>query len=426
MKKLVIAAFLLIPVGLFSVEKVQFPESFTNGWDEYIGKMVQITTPLYVCGNYYDSLILSPQRLYVPEEHAYGLAEGDSTQYWAIKTANRENSLRLSCKITNYKVRTGAMLKKLTARVVAPGKLVTGYAPTFLNNKPEAKPKMPKDGLLICAANIQNYFYDLGGYAHPKTTKAQQTLQTEKICKAFEQIGADIYAVCEIQKGDSAAQMLVNAMNAKAKKAVYAYVSQEWSNADTISCGYIYRQDRVRPYGDMQHAYNNKSNHYHYRLIACGFEEIASGERFVLNINHLRSKRGTGQESNEKRMANMDSLLVMLDKIEQEQVFGDSDVLLVGDYNCYAQEQPIQTLVKAGYEDMIVRHAPIEYSYVYYSESGCLDRVFASPSMAKHVKKVAIYHLNADYFYSRGYKRGLDNTMFRYADHDPILISVKL
>ena len=426
MKKVLVVIILLISSRLYAIEKVRFPESFTNGWDAYVGKMVQITTPLYVCGNYYDSLILSPERLYVPEEKAYGLADGDSTLYWKIKNANRQNTLRLSCKITNYKVRTGAMVKNLQARVVAPGKLVTGTTPKFVNNKPEPKPKMEKGGLLICAANIQNYFYNLGGYAQRKTTKEQQTLQTLKICKAFKQIDADIYALCEIQKGDSAAQMLVDAMNAMRKKELYAYVSHGWSNGDTISCGYIYRKDKVRPCGDVQYAYQDKRSHYHFRLMACGFEEIASGEKFVLNINHLRSKRGTGMESNEKRMANVDSLLLMLDRVEREQVFGDSDVLLVGDYNAYTQEEPIQTLVRAGYEDVLMRDDSTGYSYVYQSEAGYLDRVFASESMAKQVKQVAVYHLNADYFYSRGFKRGLDDTMYRYSDHDPILIRVKL
>jgi predicted extracellular nuclease len=409
-----------------AVEKVEFPAFFEGGWDKYVGKVVQITTPLYVCGNNYDSLILAPERLYVPEEHALGLADGDSTQYWAIKKANRENSLRLSCKISNYKVRTGAMVKNLTARVVSPGKLVTGATPKFLGNKPEAKPKMPKNGLLICAANIQNYFFDLGGYAQRKTTKKQQQMQTEKICKAFQQIDADIYALCEIQRGDSAPQMLVNAMNTMAKKDKYAYVSDGWDNQDMIACGYIYRKDRVRAYGEMVHGYADTASHYHYRLVAMGFEEVSTGEKFVLNINHLRSKRGTGAESNEKRMANVDSLLVMLDKIEGEQMFDDADILLVGDYNSYAQEEPIQTIVRAGYADMIVRDDSTSYSYVYHSEAGCLDRVFASETMAKQVQKVAVYHVNTDYFYSRGFKRGLDNTMFRYADHDPILIHVKL
>lgn len=409
-----------------AIEKVEFPASFEAGWEQYVGKMVQITTPLYVCGNYYDSLILATERLYVPEEKAVGLADGDSTQYWAIKKSNREKIISLSCNIRNYEVRTGAVVKNLQARVVAPGKLVTGATPKFMGNKPETKPKMPKNGLLVCAANIQNYFYDLGGYAQRKTTKKQQAMQTLKICKAFKQIDADIYALCEIQKGDSAAQMLVDAMNKIAKKERYVYVSHGWSNSDMISCGYIYRMDKVRPYGDLQYAYKDTTSHYRYRLMACGFEEIASGERFVLNINHLRSKRGTGAESNEKRMANVDSLLVMLDKIEQEQLFGDSDVLLVGDYNAYTQEEPIQTLVRAGYADMVMRDDSMGYSYVYHSEAGYLDRVFASETMAKQVKKVAVYHLNADYFYSRGFKRGLDDTMYRYADHDPILIRVEL
>ena len=425
MRKIVLLLAIFFTSSLLAVEKVQFPASFANGWEPYIGKMVQITTPLYVCGNYYDSLILAPERLYVPEERATGLAEGDSTAYWAIKQANRAQIISLTCNIRNYEVRTGAVLKNLTARVVAPGKLVTGATPKFQNNKPEPKPKMPK-GLLVCAANIQNYFYDLGGYAHPNTTKEQQDIQTEKISKALTHINADIYAICEIQKGDSAAEMLVRAMNERVRKVHYAYVPQGWSNGDTISCGYIYRTDRVRPYGNLQYGYHDPSNHYHYRMVACGFEEIKSGERFVLNVNHLRSKRGTGDESNAKRMVNIDSLLVMLNKIEQEQLFGDADILLVGDYNCYTQEQPIQTLIQAGYEDILMRYDSTGYSYVYHSEAGYLDRAFASPTMAAQVKAVHPYHLNADYFYSRGYKRRLDKTMFRYADHDPILISIQL
>lgn len=426
MRNTIFVVALLCSAMLSAIEKVQFPESFAEGWEPYIGKMVQITTPLYVCGNYYDSLILSPERLYVPEERALGLAEGDSIEYWTIHRANRANSLRLSCRITNYKVKTGAVVKNLKARVVAPGRLVTGATPTFSANRPEPMPKMPKNGLLICAANIQNYFYDLGGYAHPKTTKEQQALQTEKIVKAFVHMNADVYALCEIQKGDSAPQMLVDALNKEVKKERFAYVSQGWSNGDTLSCGYIYRTDRVRPYGDLQYAYHDTNNLYHYRLVACGFEELSSGERFVLNINHLRSKRGMSEESNSKRMVNVDSLLVMLDKIEKEQVFGDTDVLLVGDYNSYVYEQPIQTIVQAGYADMVMQYDSTGYSYVYHSEAGYLDRVFASPSMATQVKMVGAYHLNTDYFYSRGYKRGLDNTMFRYSDHDPVLIRVQL
>ena len=60
MRKIVLLLAIFFTSSLLAVEKVQFPASFANGWEPYIGKMVQITTPLYVCGNYYDSLILAP------------------------------------------------------------------------------------------------------------------------------------------------------------------------------------------------------------------------------------------------------------------------------------------------------------------------------------------------------------------------------
>lgn len=426
MRKYIFVLYILCSLHLAAVEKVVFPDSFVNGWEPYIGKMVEISNPMVVCGNYYDSLILAPERLYVPEEHATGLAQGDSTTYYQIRQRNRQQMISLSCRISNYQVRTGAIVKRLTAKVVAPGKLVTGKTPKFHNNQPEARPKMPKGGLLICATNIQNYFYHLGGYAQRKTTIKQQQMQTLKISKALTHIQADIYAICEIQRGDSAPQMLVNAMNTIAKTDRYAYVQNGWENQDMISCGYIYRKDRVRPYGEMMHAYADTTNHYHYRLIALGFEQISSGQRFVLNINHLRSKRGTGAESNDKRMANVDSLLQMLSSIQQERIFQDQDILLVGDYNSYTQEQPIQSIIQAGYIDVLMQHDPKGYSYVYQSLSGYLDRVFASLTMSKQITTIRPYHLNADYFYSRGFKRGLDNTIFRYADHDPILIHLQL
>lgn len=426
MRKIILVALIILCTRVSAVVKVTFPDSFANGWDPYIGQTVEFTNPLYVCGNYYDSLILSTERLYVPEEHSIGLAQGDSTSYWDIYQNNRSKMLKLSCKITNYQVRTGCTIKKLTAKVVAPGKLVTGATPKFTNNKAEPMPKMPKGGLLICATNIQNYFFDLGGYAQRKTTVKQQEMQTVKISKALTHINADIYAICEIQRGDSAPQMLVTAMNQLAKKEIYAYVSDGWNNQDMISCGYIYRKDKVRPYGELLHGYADTASHYHYRMIALGFEEIASGERFILNINHLRSKRGTGAESNEKRMANVDSLMVMLNRIKEQNIYQDEDILLVGDYNSYTQEQPLQTIINAGYSDVLMQYAPKGYSYVYHSWSGYLDRVFASPTMSTQVTQVQPYHLNADYFYSRGFKRGLDDTMFRYADHDPILIHIQL
>ena len=187
----------------------------------------------------------------------------------------------------------------------------------------------------------------------------------------------------------------------------------------------------MRPYAEWISAYSAVTSHYHTRLIAQGFELLdkngqPTGKKLIVNVNHFKSKRAGRQaySTHMRRLANTDSLLIMLPKAVER--FEDSDILLLGDYNCYTQEQPIQTLTQAGHEDILMQYDSTGYSYVYHSEAGYLDRAFASPTMAAQVKAVHPYHLNADYFYSRGYKRRLDKTMFRYADHDPILISIQL
>ena len=106
--------------------------------------------------------------------------------------------------------------------------------------------------------------------------------------------------------------------------------------------------------------------------------------------------------------------------------FGDSDVLLLGDYNCYTYEQPIQTIVRAGYEDMLQVYCPDDYSYSYKGEIGYLDRCFASPSMAAQVILVRPWHVNADWYYQHAAYRQKDKSHHRYADHDPIIVDVKL
>ena len=40
MRKTIFIAALLFSTVLSAIEKVQFPESFVNGWEPYVGKMV--------------------------------------------------------------------------------------------------------------------------------------------------------------------------------------------------------------------------------------------------------------------------------------------------------------------------------------------------------------------------------------------------
>ena len=61
---------------------------------------------------------------------------------------------------------------------------------------------------------------------------------------------------------------------------------------------------------------------------------------------------------------------------------GDPDFLLLGDYNAYAMEDPIDVLVNAGYVDLLDVFNPDDvYTYVFGGQTGYLDYGFASASM---------------------------------------------
>ena len=108
MMRKIIVVFLISVLSVsftHAITRVSLKEIETNGWEMYVGKQVQITTPLYVCGVYYDSLVLSPERLFVAEENAEGLSKGDSTMYYELKRKNELLSIRLSAKYSAYKIR---------------------------------------------------------------------------------------------------------------------------------------------------------------------------------------------------------------------------------------------------------------------------------------------------------------------------------
>ena len=157
-------------------------------------------------------------------------------------------------------------------------------------------------------------------------------MQCLKVATALRRMDADIYALCELERGDAAPRALVNQMNELARKDVYRFVSLGGADGDTISVGYIYRQDRVAPFGEPRFAYHNCEDIYAYRFVTQGWQtlqnqhqqnqhQLNSGQTqhlFYISLNHLRSKRGEPAVANQKRMANVDSIMASLRELEQE------------------------------------------------------------------------------------------------------------
>ena len=423
MKKHIWFIILFSTLSVHAVERVSLAQLQAN-WAQYTNHTVVITDRLVVCGSFYDSLLLAPERLFCPDERAIGLADGDSTMYYAIQESNRTNSLCLHCRNAYYEVRTGDVLKGLQARVTGPRQLLTGKSVKTKHQPIDKLAKPHKGELRIVGANIENYFADLGGYAHKRTTPAQQAMKTQKLVQALRAMHADIIACCEMQVGSKAPQMLLDELNKSGKR--YAFATMPMSDCDRIGGCFIYDTERVRTCGEPMSAYRDTSNPYHPRMFALPFEEIASGERLIISLNHLKSKRaGRGNyDTHLKRMQNTDSLLAMLPHAIE--AFGDADVLLLGDYNCYTQEGPIQAIVRGGYTEMLPLGEANDYSYSFKGEAGYLDRCFASPSMATQIVRVRPWHVNADWYYSHGAYKMKDKTMHRYADHDPIIVDIKM
>ena len=446
MKKTFCMLIALVAVMSTANTHVSLQDLQNGGWEKFKGQRITLTTPLIVCGSFYDSLLLAPERLYVPEERAVGLDKGDSSTYWQLKTYNRQQSIKLVCKVPYY-LNLGAKVKNLQAYVTGERSLQTGQQPHFQNYKPSKKvPNVGKHDLLVCSANIQNYFVHLGGYASRRTTPKQRALQQLKVASALTRFNADLYTLCELEKGTAAPADLTNAMNQIVRKDQYDFIRTSPTDGDTISVGFIYRKDKIKPFGELRCAYQ-APDVYAYRFMLQGFEDLKTSERFVVSLNHPRSKRGDAATANALRMENLANIMWTIQKAYSDGTYTDPDILMVGDFNCYRYEEPLQTIVGMGYQDMLASDT-LNYSYSYKGECGSLDRVFASPTMAEQISGVKHIHWNTDYYYSAAYyskynfntneynpetnnikkvmsKAAKKNLLFRYSDHDPVLIGIK-
>jgi uncharacterized protein len=112
-------------------------------------------------------------------------------------------------------------------------------------------------------------------------------------------------------------------------------------------------------------------------------------------------------------------------------------VLLVGDYNSYAREDPVAALEAGEYTNLVSDLLGAgAYSYVFDGQWGYLDYAFVSPSLRSQVIGVGEYHINADEpsvldyqddFKSAGQLVSLYAAdEFRMSDHDPIVVGLDL
>ena len=277
--------------------------------------------------------------------------------------------------------------------------------------------------------------------------------QRAKIVRALAGLNADAVGLMEIQNNVSvAAQNLVDALNTYLGASLYAVVPAPatGTGTDAIRVAMIYKPGKLILLGGAvsdPDAINNRPP------MAQTFT-AANGERFTLVVNHLKSKGGCpsagapdaagnldigdGQGCwNAQRVLQAQRLRTFVAQVQASS--GSNDVLLVGDFNAYGQEDPIFDLTSNGYIDQSGRYTALAYSYVFDGTAGRLDHAISSAAMSSKIASAAHWHINADeqlaYDYNLEFKPPLCATCapdpynadpFRSSDHDPVLVGLNL
>lgn len=395
-------------------EGIDFETAFANGWSQWIGQTVTFSNDFVYCDTYNNTI--APHRLRNAEE--YG--EEGSTAYLAALAKNTNDS----CKLFNFTIdwrtyRTGTLIRGLEAYIPAANQLQAVNTPQLINHElPTERPDLGNPDLVICGSNVENFFVTLGGYAGA-SSEAELEVQKTKISKALHNMDADIYALCEVEEGSAAPQTLVDLLNNLAGSVQYDFVN---AGAPTYQSGmvcYLYRKTKVRPFGNyIFPCYYQGAMKW--REAIQGFEEIATGEKFSISMNHFYAKI---TKTDADREDNMNKLITALYQAE----YNDPDVLVMGDLNAYSGERSMTMLCPDyGYVDLLMKYDPDGYSHLFGGTAGFLDHAYCSPSMESQVTKAVSYHLNADSPKSiYGYTTG-NESMYHYSDHDPILVGLKL
>lgn len=318
--------------------------------------------------------------------------------------------------------------------------------------------------LRVASFNVLNYFNGDGqGGGFPTSRGADSyeefVRQRDKIIAAISSMNADIIGLMELENDgyatDSAIADLVAGLNAAAPSGTsYAFVDPGLSKigSDEIAVGIIYRQQTVTPAGNaaiLDSSVDSRFDDSRNRpTLAQSFDELASGARLTVAVNHLKSKgsscddigdsdTGDGQGNcNLTRTAAAEALVDWL--ASDPTGSGDSDFLVIGDMNAYAKEDPIAAVKAGGYSDLIDQYLGADngYSYVFQGQAGYLDHALASGGLAGQVAGVTEWHTNADeprvLDYTVEYKSPTQlSTLynpdaFRASDHDPVLVGLNL
>jgi uncharacterized protein len=285
--------------------------------------------------------------------------------------------------------------------------------------------------------------------------------QRTKIINSIIALDPSVYGVSELENdgflSTSAIQDLVNGLNAVAGPGVYAFIDLGVTPVpadNAITNGILYRTDRVTPVGSpglRSPVVGGTRATIAQRFRPLGLK--ASIQEFTVAVVHFKSKgcggasglnldQGDGQSCfNADRVATANDvrqwLLGATSPVGDPAAPANRRIVIVGDYNAYAQEDPILTFEQGGYVNLLkIFNGPSYYSYQFDELFGALDHAMATSAFARLVSGATEWHSNADEPSDLDFNTdfgGPDTTIkkptgylstneYRTSDHDPLLI----
>ena len=300
---------------------------------------------------------------------------------------------------------------------------------------------------------------DARGAANAESLKRQET----KIVTAINKLDASVVSLMEIENSaafgkdrDDALATLVKRLNEAAGAEKWDFVDSPAavpSDGDVIRTALIYQPAEVAPQNestilDDQDAFSNAREPLSQAFAPKdGSGEVEKDKTFVTISNHFKSKgsgSGPGNEdsgdgqgaSNADRVKQAEALVGFAG--DQQEAADSELVYLLGDFNSYTQEDPMQVFFEAGYKDIAAEKTD-ESTYVYGSRTGSLDHVLAldasdagdGATAFGSVTGADVWNINSVESLALEYSRFNYNIadlfapdQFRASDHDPVVVGL--
>ncbi|WP_175722351.1 ExeM/NucH family extracellular endonuclease [Burkholderia ambifaria] len=455
-------AALMLPVDSDSVfaahegMRVRFPQTLTVSDTYELGR--------------YGSIVLSHGRLYIPT-HVVPPAEAAAQA--AANARNRivldDGSSRVNPATARYPPPALSAANTLRAGYTVRGiegvlelrygtwrlQPVSSSPPAFdaaSNPRADAPARHPQADVRVASFNVFNYFNGDGaggGFGDPSgrgaKTPAAFARQEAKLVAALRALRADVIGLMEIANNGhgpaSAVQRLATRLGG-GWRAVDPGTAR--LGRDAIAVALLYDSRTIEPVGRAATIALDGRNR---PPLAQTFRRMGGTRAFTVAVNHLKSKNCPHATGPDLDQSDGQGCWNATRTRAAERVAGwlatsptgaaADGVLLIGDLNSYAKEDPLRALESRGYANLVARFAGnAGYTYVFRGEAGNLDHALATPPLAARVKAVHTWHINADEPIALqavpDYKTPAQQAAYyapdayRSSDHDPVVIDLAL